>query len=76
MTKNSSIFDRWRTEDIFRVVFYYILMLIFSFLLAAFGWWFISLLIGFEFSWNWAAAFYICTVFFGNSSGLKLTFSE
>lgn len=76
MTKHLSIFDRWHTEDILRVVFYLILMFIFGFLLAAFGWWVICYLIGFEFSWNWAMAFYVCTVFFGNSSGLKLTFSE
>ena len=76
MTNKTSIFDRWHTEDILRIVFYIILMNIFSFFLAAFGWWVISLLIGFEFSWNWAAAFYICTIFFGGSNGLRLTFNE
>lgn len=76
MTNKTSIFKRWRTEDILRIVFYIILMAVFGFFLAAFGWWVISLLIGFEFSWNWAAAFWICTIFFGRSNELKFTFSE
>lgn len=76
MTNNSSIFKWWRSEDILQIVLYIILMIAFSFFLAAFGWWVISFLIGFEFSWNWAAAFYVCTIFFGSSNGLKLTFSE
>lgn len=72
MTKRSSIFDRWDTEDILIIVLYSILVFVFSFLLAAFGWWVISLLIGFEFTWNWAAAFWIFTSFCGNGTGLKL----
>jgi len=76
MTNKPSIFNRWRIEDISQIVFYIILMAVFGFFLAALGWWVISLLIGFEFSWNWAAAFWICTIFFGSSNGLKLTFSE
>lgn len=72
MTKRSSIFDRWDTEDILIIVFYTICMFVFGFLLAAFGWWVISLLIGFEFTWNWAAAFWIFTSFCVNGTGLKL----
>ena len=71
MTKRSSIFDRWHTEDILIIVFYSILVFVFNFLLTAVGWWFISVLLGFEFSWNWAAAFWICTIFFGGSNGLN-----
>lgn len=76
MTNRISLFKRWRTEDILQMVFYLILMIVFSFFFAAFGWWVISLLIGFEFSWNWAAAFFVFTTFCGSSNGLKLTFSE
>lgn len=72
MTKRSSIFDRWHTEDVLIIVFYSILVFVFNFLLAAFGWWCISVLLGFEFSWNWAAAFWIFTSSCGNYTGLKL----
>ena len=76
MTNNSSIFKRWSTESILQLVFYFVLMVIFTFGVAALGWWVISLLIGFEFYWNWAAAFWVFSCFCGNSGGLKLTFSE
>lgn len=76
MTKRSSIFDRWHTEDILTIVFYCIFMCIFSFFLAAVGWWAISLFIGFEFSWNWAAAFWIFTSFCSSDTGLKLKFER
>lgn len=76
MTNNSSIFKRWRSEDILQIVLYIIFIIAFSFFLAAFGWWVISLLIGFEFTWNWAAAFYIFSCFCGSSGGLKLTVKE
>lgn len=76
MTNRTSILKRWRTEDILQMVFYLVLMIVFSFFFAAFGWWVISLLIGFEFSWNWAAAFFVFTTFCSSSNGLKLTFSE
>lgn len=76
MTKRSSIFDRWDTEDILIIVLYSILMFVFGFLLAAVGWWAISVFLGFEFSWNWAAAFYIFTSFCSNGTGLNLKFEQ
>ena len=76
MTKRSSVFDRWHTEDILTIVFYSILVFVFNFLIVAVGWWFISVLLGFEFSWNWAAAFWIFTSLCGNDTGLELKFER